>query len=87
MYLNLHARYGIILFGVLQVNTYGSLAGYTVGFTLRLMSGEQILGLPPLIKYPMFDPATDTQNFPFKTMIMILVLLVEISVSGNANLH
>ena len=46
------------------------------------MSGEGILHLKPLIKYPMYDYETETQNFPFKTVIMLIVLLVHISVSG-----
>ena len=68
---------------VIQVNTYGALAGYIVGIGLRLLSGEKILGLPPAIKYPLFEKGV--QNFPFKTTNMLIALIVEIAVSGNHN--
>lgn len=66
----------------LQVNTYGALAGYIVGFGLRLLGGEAILKIPPAIKYPLY--ADGTQNFPFKTMNMLIALGVEIAVSGES---
>uniref|UniRef100_A0AC35F4M5 High-affinity choline transporter 1 n=1 Tax=Panagrolaimus sp. PS1159 TaxID=55785 RepID=A0AC35F4M5_9BILA len=51
-------------------NTYGCLCGYGVGLLLRLSGGEPLLHFPALIHYPMYDPETSTQYFPFKTMSM-----------------
>ena len=62
-------------------NTYGSLVGYVVGMCLRLTGGEPLLGLPAAIRYPYYDAATQTQNFPFKTMTMLISLLLIVGVS------
>lgn len=62
-------------------NTYGSLAGFIVAFIMRLTGGEHLINLPALIKYPMYDEEHGVQNFPFKTMSMLLSLLTIISVS------
>ncbi|XP_067934602.1 high-affinity choline transporter 1-like [Watersipora subatra] len=62
------------------VNTYGALSGYIVGITLRLLGGESILKLPPVIKYPMYEDGV--QNFPFKTLNMLIALFTEIAVSA-----
>uniref|UniRef100_A0A7E4UYU4 Sodium/solute symporter n=1 Tax=Panagrellus redivivus TaxID=6233 RepID=A0A7E4UYU4_PANRE len=51
-------------------NTYGCLLGYIVGLLLRLSGGEPLLGFPATIHYPMYDEATQTQYFPFKSMSM-----------------
>ncbi|RCN28482.1 high affinity choline transporter 1 domain protein [Ancylostoma caninum] len=53
-------------------NTYGSLAGYTVGLILRLSGGEPLLGLPAAVHYPMY--VDGIQYFPFKTAAMLLSL-------------
>ncbi|XP_042890417.1 high-affinity choline transporter 1-like isoform X1 [Penaeus japonicus] len=53
-------------------NLYGSLGAYIVGLLVRVLGGEHMIGIPPLIKYPMFDEATNTQLFPFRTLAMIL---------------
>ena len=54
------------------VNTYGSLFAYCIGMFLRLGGGENLIHLPPLIKYPMYKEAETegelgTQLFPFRT--------------------
>lgn len=54
-----------------------------MAFTLRLLGGETVLKLPAVIKYPLYDYDTKTQNFPFKTLTMLIALLVEIGVSGE----
>lgn len=51
-------------------NTYGSLAGYIVGLFLRAGGGEDILHLPPIIKYPFYDD-DHGQLFPFRTFAML----------------
>lgn len=62
-------------------NTYGSLAGYFVGLFFRLSGGEDAISIPPLIEYPMYNAETKTQNFPFKTMSMLLNLITVVIVS------
>ncbi|XP_069169304.1 high-affinity choline transporter 1 isoform X1 [Procambarus clarkii] len=47
-----------------HVNTYGSIAAYFLGFTLRILGGEKVLGLPPVIQYPYFRDGV--QYFPFR---------------------
>ncbi|KAL6739098.1 hypothetical protein Aduo_012584 [Ancylostoma duodenale] len=60
-------------------NTYGSLAGYTVGLILRLSGGEPLLGLPAAVHYPMY--VDGIQYFPFKTAAMLLSLCTIMGVS------
>jgi high affinity choline transporter 7 len=47
----------------------------------RLAGGEQLIGLPPLIKYPLFDEESGTQLFPFRTMSMILSMISLLGIS------
>lgn len=61
-------------------NTYGSLAAYIVGFLLRALGGENILSLPPIIKYPWYNEI-DGQLFPFRTFSMISSFFTLIGVS------
>ncbi|XP_033986423.1 high affinity choline transporter 1-like [Trematomus bernacchii] len=59
-------------------NAYGALIGFMMGIILRFMSGEPLIGLPPLIEFPGCRPDAEgrlTQYFPFRTAIMILSLL------------
>ena len=64
-----------------KTNTYGSLVGFLVGIFFRLSGGEPLLSLPPLIVYPWYDPLSGYQRFPFKTMTMLISLIVIIAVS------
>ena len=50
---------------------------------LRILSGDSITKIPAVIKYPMYDPVSNTQNFPARTFTMIVCLLLEIGVSGE----
>lgn len=61
-------------------NTYGSLAAYFVGFFLRALGGEDIVGLPAILKYPFYNPV-DGQLFPFRTLAMILSFITLLGVS------
>ncbi|KAG7202181.1 hypothetical protein KM043_015861 [Ampulex compressa] len=63
------------------VDTYGCLAGYLIAVTLRVAGGEKGLGIPPLIEYPFYDHATQTQKFPFRTGAMIAALFAQIITS------
>ncbi|CAN7940023.1 unnamed protein product [Ixodes hexagonus] len=55
-------------------NAYGSLAAILVGFGLRVVGGEPVLGLPALLHYPFFDEAEQRQLFPLKTAAMLASL-------------
>ncbi|XP_068248959.1 high-affinity choline transporter 1-like [Palaemon carinicauda] len=55
------------------VNTYGSIVGYFLGFLFRILGGEKILKIPPVIKYPYFIDGV--QYFPFRTLAMIITLV------------
>ena len=41
------------------------------GLLIRLLSGEDVLSIPPVIKWPGYDEV-DGQLFPFKTVIMLI---------------
>ena len=65
-------------------NAYGALISFVVSFLLRMLSGEPLFGFPAAIKWPY---AVDngngiwTQRFPFKTLIMLLGLILIVIVS------
>lgn len=65
-------------------NTYGSLSAYIVGLFLRLIGGEGIIGLPPLVHYPFYNDI-DGQLFPFRTFAMLMSLTTLLSVSRLTN--
>ncbi|XP_071529907.1 high-affinity choline transporter 1-like [Panulirus ornatus] len=56
------------------VNTYGSFVAFCLGFLVRLLGGEPYIGVPPTIHYPFFDETTGQQNFPFRTVAMLVSL-------------
>ncbi|XP_051500104.1 high affinity choline transporter 1-like [Apus apus] len=66
-----------------STNTYGSAAGFLVGFLLRLLAGEPALSIPPVICYTGCTRVngTYTQLFPFKTFTMLLTLGTIVAVS------
>ncbi|XP_059097142.1 high-affinity choline transporter 1-like [Tigriopus californicus] len=64
------------------VNTYGSLVAYLLGMFVRLAGGESLIGLPPLIKYPLFDEESGEQMFPFRTLAMCLSMISLLSISA-----
>ncbi len=53
-------------------NTYGSVTGFALGLFFRMAGGESMVDFRPLIKYPWYDEVTKTQNFPFKTLAMLM---------------
>jgi high affinity choline transporter 7 len=67
-------------------NTYGALVGWIIGLVMRLMGGEPLLGLPPLIKYPNYDEESGYQLTPFKTISMLISLTTIILISGLTHL-
>ena len=68
-----------------HVNVYGAHAGWVVGLVLRLLAGEPMLHLDPVIKYPMHDPVLG-QLFPYRTFSMIASFLVICGVSAISNI-
>lgn len=58
-------------------NTYGAVSGFIVGSVLRVLSGEPLLGMPPVILYPGWREKNGviTQYFPFRTIAMFASLL------------
>ena len=64
-----------------RANRYGSIAGLLVAFVLRFGGGEPVLGIAPLLPYPMIDPASGAVLFPFRTTAMLGGLLTIVVVS------
>ncbi|XP_015119726.1 high-affinity choline transporter 1 [Diachasma alloeum] len=64
------------------IDAYGCLAGYLISLCLRIGGGETALGLPPLIRYPYFDPRTQSQKFPFRTTAMLSAIVGSLLVSS-----
>jgi high affinity choline transporter 7 len=64
-----------------RANRYGAIAGLVVSSALRLGGGEPVLGIPPLLPYPMVDPHTGAVLFPFRTTAMLAGLFTIVVVS------
>lgn len=64
-------------------NSYGAISGYGVGLLLRVMSGEQVLGIPPLLLYPGWkeEDGVITQYFPYRTLAMLCSVICIVVVS------
>ena len=65
-------------------NLYGSLAGYIIGWILRLGGGESMIGLPAIIPYPGYHQdefGLPIQPFPFRTLAMLCSFLTVLVVS------
>ncbi|XP_030643765.1 high-affinity choline transporter 1 [Chanos chanos] len=57
-------------------NGYGAVAGYVLGALIRILSGEPLLGMPPLIHFPgsgLVD-GVYVQRFPVRTVAMLFSL-------------
>lgn len=70
MYVILFPQFTCVLF-VPGTNPYGGLAGFLLSLTLRLFSGDPLIGLKPLIQFPFFSDSAG-QRFPFRTLAMLL---------------
>ncbi|XP_063859734.1 high-affinity choline transporter 1-like isoform X1 [Scylla paramamosain] len=57
-----------------RVNTYGSFVAFCLGLIVRLLGGEPYIGVPATIQYPFYDEETGQQNFPFRTIAMLVSL-------------
>ena len=62
-------------------NAYGCLAGYFLSFLLRILAGEPLLGLPCVLRFPLYDPLQGGQLFPFRTFVMLCNVLTTMAVS------
>lgn len=59
-------------------NSYGAAVGVIMGIVLRVLSGEPLLGLSPIIHFPgcrLDKEGKMTQYFPFRTAIMLSSML------------
>ncbi|KAM9753489.1 high-affinity choline transporter 1-like isoform 1-T2 [Menidia menidia] len=64
-------------------NTYGAVSGFVVASLLRLLSGEPLLGIAPLLLYPGWrqENGVIRQYFPFRTLVMICSIMTIIFLS------
>ncbi|XP_068606616.1 high affinity choline transporter 1-like [Brachionichthys hirsutus] len=59
-------------------NSYGATVGFLIGITMRVLSGEPLIGLLPSIRFPgcrLDKEGRLTQFFPFRTSIMLISLV------------
>ena len=65
-------------------NSYGAMSGFILGIVLRFMSGEPLVSLEAVIKFPggrIDDAGNFVQYFPYRTFIMVLSVLTILGVS------
>jgi len=84
VYVLLFPQLLIVVYFKEHCNTYGSLVSFLLAFFLRAAGGEDVLGIPVLIKYPSFDEENNLQLFPFRTLCMIVSLVTLVVVSKLA---
>ncbi|XP_066305099.1 high-affinity choline transporter 1-like [Branchiostoma lanceolatum] len=65
-------------------NSYGSLAGFTVGLILRIAAGEPLLNMAPFVRYPFYSDELG-QLFPFRTLAMLASLVSMVIISGMSH--
>lgn len=66
-----------------HVNCYGAISGFVTGLLLRGLSGEPVLGIPAVLRYPGWreENGVIVQYFPYRTIAMFTSLLSIIIVS------
>ena len=57
------------------------IAGYIVSLLLRLLGGEYYLNFKAVMKWPWYDEETNIQNFPFRTICMLIGLILNLLIS------
>ena len=67
----------VAIFYLPFANSYGSLCGVITGLFFRIAGGESLLGIPGVICYPYCYEVDGTinQNFPVKTLSMVISLM------------
>ncbi|XP_028306554.1 high-affinity choline transporter 1-like [Gouania willdenowi] len=77
---------GVLYFGC--ANTYGAISAFVLGVLLRLLSGEQLFGIAPVILYPGWkeEGGVIMQYFPYRTFNVICTLMCLFAVSKGAEL-
>ncbi|KAH9375357.1 hypothetical protein HPB48_019056 [Haemaphysalis longicornis] len=61
-------------------NAYGSFVGFVIGFILRGLCGEPLIHVPVTVQLPLYDN-TRGQQFPFRTVCMVISLATMLGVS------
>ena len=79
MYVVLFPQFTCVLF-VSGTNPYGGLVGFFISLPLRVLSGEPLLNLPALIRFPLYDEDAG-QGFPFRSFAMLSGFLAIVVVS------
>lgn len=67
-------------------NGYGALAGYIIGMPLRILLGENTIGLPVVLRLPgcTFEDGVFVQKSPVRTVTMVCTLVAILVFSSLA---
>jgi len=60
-------------------------AGFLVSLAVRLLGGEALLNWKAVVAFPWYDSETNRQYFPYKTLCMLIGLVVMLIVSYVTN--
>ncbi|XP_077525536.1 uncharacterized protein LOC144136786 isoform X1 [Amblyomma americanum] len=80
VYVLLFPQFVVLFFLRDWSNTYGAVFGFFVGFVVRALCGEPEMGIPVLLRLPQYDNQRG-QQFPFRTMCMLISMCTHIGVS------
>ncbi|XP_046455618.1 high-affinity choline transporter 1-like [Daphnia pulex] len=79
VYVLLFPQLLLVIHAESRCNKYGCVTSFMIGLVLRILSGEELLGLPTVIQFPFFS--NGQQQIPFRTIIMVLTLVLHLGVS------